>query len=715
MAKQIIYGEEARKALQRGVDQLADTVKITLGPKGRNVVLGKKFGAPLITNDGVTIAKEIELEDPFENMGAQLIREVSTKTNDVAGDGTTSATVLAQAMIREGLKNLAAGANPMVMRRGIQKATEAAVEAIRTNSQPVSGSGDIARVGAISSGDEHIGKLIAEAMEKVSQNGVITVEESKTAETYSEVVEGMQFDRGYVTPYMVTDNDKMEAVIDDALILITDKKISNIQEILPVLEAVLNAGKKLVIIADDIEVPNNSYTQMMRDKLSEAVKEFDAILKPGGRIIYLGTPQTEQSLYNSLSDRGYSVRVWPARFPSEDQLVNYGETLAPFILKALEAGSGLSGATTDPRRFSDDDLLERELSYGRAGFQLQFMLDTRLSDAERYPLKLADLIIMGCGASDAPEKPIWASGVGNVINDLPCVGLNGDRYHSAAFLAGSWVPYTGAVMAIDPSGRGTDETAVVVLKMLNGFLYLTAIRAYTDGYSEETLKAIVKLAREQQVNSVVIEANFGDGMFTRLIGPYFTRDYPCHIEEVKHSKQKEARIIDTLEPVMRQHKLVVDRNVVVWDYDSTKGMPVEKALKYQLFYQMSRITRDRGSLSHDDRLDCLAMAVNYWVEMMGQDADKKMVQRNERLLLEELKAWDDAGSLSLSRNKVTVSGGPDALTEVVQPVDMLFSFSSFTVGGSRPSSSGAGRIGGRGGIPAQTRSRFGGGARRGTR
>ena len=253
MAKQIIYGEEARKALERGVNQLADTVKITLGPKGRNVVLGKKFGAPLITNDGVTIAKEIELEDPFENMGAQLIREVSTKTNDVAGDGTTSATVLAQAMIREGLKNLAAGANPMVMRRGIQKATEAAVDAIRTNSQPVSGSGDIARVGAISSGDEHIGQLIAEAMEKVSQNGVITVEESKTAETYSEVVEGMQFDRGYITPYMVTDNEKMEAVIDDAFILITDKKISNIQEILPVLEAVLNAGKKLVIIAEDVE------------------------------------------------------------------------------------------------------------------------------------------------------------------------------------------------------------------------------------------------------------------------------------------------------------------------------------------------------------------------------------------------------------------------------------------------------------------------------
>ncbi len=253
MAKQIVYGEEARRALERGVDQLADTVKITLGPKGRNVVLDKKFGSPLITNDGVTIAKEIELEDPFENMGAQLIREVSTKTNDIAGDGTTSATVLAQAMIREGLKNVAAGANPMVMRRGIQKATEAAVAQIRGNSKPVSGSGDIARVGAVSSGDEVIGKLIAEAMEKVSQNGVITVEESKTAETYSEVVEGMQFDRGYITPYMVTDNEKMEAVIDDAYILITDKKISNIQEILPVLEQVVQAGRKLVIIAEDVE------------------------------------------------------------------------------------------------------------------------------------------------------------------------------------------------------------------------------------------------------------------------------------------------------------------------------------------------------------------------------------------------------------------------------------------------------------------------------
>ena len=253
MAKIICYGEEARKALEKGVDQLADTVKITLGPKGRNVVLDKKFGAPLITNDGVTIAKEIELEDPFENMGAQLVKEVSTKTNDVAGDGTTTATLLAQAIVKEGLKNLAAGANPMVMKKGIAKATTAAIEAVKANSQKVNGSADIARVGAVSSGDEAIGQLIAEAMEKVGHDGVITIEESKTAETYSEVVEGMQFDRGYVTPYMVTDTEKMEANLDDALILITDKKISNIQELLPVLEQVVQSGKKLLIIAEDVE------------------------------------------------------------------------------------------------------------------------------------------------------------------------------------------------------------------------------------------------------------------------------------------------------------------------------------------------------------------------------------------------------------------------------------------------------------------------------
>ena len=265
MAKQIIYGEEARKALLGGINKLADTVKITLGPKGRNVVLDKKFGAPLITNDGVTIAKEVELEDPFENMGAQLVKEVATKTNDVAGDGTTTATLLAQALIREGMKNVTAGANPMVLRKGIQKATETAVEAIEKNAKKVSGTKDIARVAAVSSASEQIGNLIADAMEKVTSDGVLTVEESKTAQTYSEVVEGMMFDRGYITPYMVTDTDKMVAVIDDAYILITDKKISNIQEILPLLEQIVQSGKKLVIIAEDIE--GEALTTLILNKL----------------------------------------------------------------------------------------------------------------------------------------------------------------------------------------------------------------------------------------------------------------------------------------------------------------------------------------------------------------------------------------------------------------------------------------------------------------
>ena len=265
MAKSILYGEDARKALQAGVDKLADTVKVTLGPKGRNVVLDRNFGAPLITNDGVTIAKEIELDDPFENMGAQLVKEVATKTNDIAGDGTTTATVLAQALINEGMKNVTSGANPMVIRKGMKKAVDAAIEAVKSNSQKVNGSSDIARVATVSSGDEFIGNLIAEAMEKVSADGVITVEESKTASTYSEVVEGMQFDRGYITPYMATDTDKMEAVLDDPFILITDKKISNIQDLLPLLEQIVQTGKKLLIVAEDIE--GEALTTIILNKL----------------------------------------------------------------------------------------------------------------------------------------------------------------------------------------------------------------------------------------------------------------------------------------------------------------------------------------------------------------------------------------------------------------------------------------------------------------
>ena len=278
MAKDLKYGEEARKALQAGIDKLADTVKITLGPKGRNVVLDKKFGAPLITNDGVTIAKEIELEDPFENMGAQLVKEVSVKTNDAAGDGTTTATLLAQAIVREGMKNIAAGANPMILKKGLDKAVAAAVDTVKASSKAVDGSADIARVATISSADAEIGKLIAEAMEKVSKDGVITIEESKTAETYSEVVEGMQFDRGYISPYMVTDTDKMEAVYDDCFLLITDKKISNIQELLPLLEQIVQSGKRLVIIAEDVE--GEALTTLILNNLRGTFK-CAAIKAPG--------------------------------------------------------------------------------------------------------------------------------------------------------------------------------------------------------------------------------------------------------------------------------------------------------------------------------------------------------------------------------------------------------------------------------------------------
>lgn len=421
----------------------------------------------------------------------------------------------------------------------------------------------------------------------------------------------------------------------------------------------ITGGRADEIIADDIEIPNNSYTQMMREKLSEAVKEFDAILKPNGIITYLGTPQTEQSLYNTLPDRGYEFAIWPARYPDENQRKNYGSSLSPFIVDMMERlGEDCIGTSTDPMRFSDEDLMERELSYGRSGFQLQFMLDTRLSDADRYPLKLNDLIVMGTDPENAPEQPVYADVPSTIINDLPCVGLNGDRYHTPVFLKGEWIPYTGSVMAIDPSGRGTDETAVIVAKMLNGFIYVTAMKAFRDGYSDNTLKAIADLAKKESVNHVIIEANYGDGMFTKLLQPFFMKiDYPCLIEEVKHSKQKEMRIIDTLEPVMNQHRLIIDRKVIEWDYDSTKDLPPELAFKYQLFYQMSRITRDRGSLGHDDRLDCLSMAVAYWVENMAQDAQEKIISRQAELLAQELKAWDHDKGVSPVRLDIMLGAG----------------------------------------------------------
>lgn len=392
------------------------------------------------------------------------------------------------------------------------------------------------------------------------------------------------------------------------------------------------------IIADDVEVPNNSFTLAMRDKLSESVKEFDAILKPGGRIVYLGTPQTEQSIYNTLPERGYEVRIWPVRYPDDKQIGGYGPRLAPFILDKIARGAK-EGTSTEPRRFSDEDLREREASYGRAGFALQFMLDTRLSDADRYPLKIADLIVMSCNPEVGPAKIVWAGDPGLIVPDLPNVAFTGDRFYRPMWTADQWTPYTGSVMAIDPSGRGRDETAYAVVKFLHGFLYVTACGGFSGGYSDETLEGLAKIAKEHAVNQIIVEANFGDGMFTKLLQPVMTRTYPCSIEEVKHSTQKERRIIDTLEPVMMQHKLVIDPRVIKADYDSVMRYPAETQRNYMLMHQLTRITRDRGALAQDDRLDALSIAVAYWVENMSRDADKAQVQLIEKLRDKEYKKF----------------------------------------------------------------------------
>lgn len=412
----------------------------------------------------------------------------------------------------------------------------------------------------------------------------------------------------------------------------------------------LTGSRANVIISDDAEVPNNSETQGMRDKLSERVKEFDAVLKPGGRIIYLGTPQCEDSLYNALPERGYEVRIWPARYPALATINSvYGDRLAPKLAAVLEQHPERELEPTDPKRFDHIDLMEREASYGRSGFALQFMLDTRLSDADRYPLKLSDLVVMRCNPEVAPEKIIWASTPDTVIQGLDCVGLNGDRYHQPATTMGDWVEYTGSVMFIDPSGRGKDETGYAVVKMLNGYLFATRVGGLQGGYSDEVLKALAMIAKQEKVNLVLIESNFGDGMFTQLLKPHLTRVYPVSTEEVRHNKQKELRIIDTLEPVMNQHRLVIDPKVIEHDMSSTKDYPPEKALKMQLMYQMSRITKDRGALAHDDRLDALAGAVAYWVEQMGQDETKRMDQRREELLKAELALFTDQPLLTIDR------------------------------------------------------------------
>ena len=419
MAKQIKFGEEARQALQSGIDQLADTVKITLGPKGRNVVLDKKFGSPLITNDGVTIAKEIELSDPFENMGAQLVKEVATKTNDVAGDGTTTATLLAQALVREGAKNVTAGANPMILRKGIQKAVDTAVEKLLESAKTVSGKEDIARVAAVSAANEKIGDLIADAMEKVTADGVITVEESKTAETYSEVVEGMQFDRGYISPYMVTDTNKMEAVIDDALILITDKKISNIQEILPLLEQVVQAGKKLVIIAEDVE--GDALATLIVNKLrgtfvcipvkapgfGDRRKEMlrDIAILTGGQVISeeLGYDLKEADM--SMLGKARQVKI-----QKENTIIVDGAGEASAIAaRVAEIKSALENTTSE---FDREKLQERlaKLSGGVAVIKVGAATETEMKEMK---LRIEDAL---AATKAAVEEGIIAGGGTSYIN-----------------------------------------------------------------------------------------------------------------------------------------------------------------------------------------------------------------------------------------------------------------------------------------------------------
>lgn len=414
----------------------------------------------------------------------------------------------------------------------------------------------------------------------------------------------------------------------------------------------LTGSRADIIIADDIEVPNNSMTQMMREKLSEAVKEFDAVLKPDGRIIYLGTPQCEMSLYNVLTERGYDMRVWPARFPSIEKIEkSYGTRLAPRLYEQLEYGD-IENKPTDPDRFDEEDLLERELSYGRSGFALQFMLDTSLSDADRYPLRLRDLMVMSCDDEKAPEKPLY--GIMKPVEGLPMVGLSGDKFYAPESLLGGHRDYDGSVLAIDPSGRGADETAYAVVKMCNGYQYITACGGITGGYGEDTLKALAETAKQHAVNVVLIESNFGDGMFTELFKPYLQRTYPVSIEEVRHSKQKELRIIDTLEPIMNQHRLVIDPKVIQQDYDSVQHHPPEKAQRYMLTYQMTRITKDRGALAHDDRLDVLAMACQYWVEQMAADADVEIAIRREELMAQELdKFINGVNTMEVRNNSAT--------------------------------------------------------------
>lgn len=397
----------------------------------------------------------------------------------------------------------------------------------------------------------------------------------------------------------------------------------------------LTGSRADIIVADDVEVPNNSATAEMREKLLERTKEFSAILKPltTARIIYLGTPQTEDSIYNKLPDT-FSTRVWPALMPNAEEREMYGDKLAPYITKLGYP----EGSPTDPQRFNELDLAERRSEYGSAGFALQFMLSTRLTDLERYPLKVRDLLVMDIG-DEVPMKVDWLPDSKREIKELPNLAMAGDRFYSPASHSQEFKAFQGAVMAIDPAGRGKDETGYAVVKMLNGFLYLTRAGGFQGGYEMSTLEGLAKICKEENVNHVVIEANFGDGMYTKLIEPVLARIHPCVVEEVKHSRQKEMRIIDTIEPVMNKHRLVVARRVIEDDFRTAQLYEADNKFTKTLIYQMSRISRDKGALKHDDRLDALSIAISYWIEQMNTDSDRGIDRERERLLDEELRKF----------------------------------------------------------------------------
>ena len=393
-----------------------------------------------------------------------------------------------------------------------------------------------------------------------------------------------------------------------------------------------------LLISDDVEVPKNSGTQLQREKLAEAVKEYDAILKPNGQIIYLGTPQNEASLYNTLQNRGYVTRIWTVLYPeNQAERASYGDTLAPFIAKRYDSDPDkYAGQPTDPERFDDIEIAKRKLSYGKAGFALQFMLNTNLSDYEKYPLKVSDLIIEELDMHETSVKWSWANGVQQRLQDIPCVAMKGDMYYAPLSRSPDTMPYTGTVMAIDPSGRGKDESSYAIVKCLNGYLFLMEVGGFEEGYSDLTLTKMAQIAKFWNVNEVVVEANFGDGMFTKVMTPIFNKIHPVAIQEVKNTKQKELRIIDTLEPVLMRHKLIVNKSVIENDYRR-----FETNQAYSFIYQMTRICRDKNAIAHDDRLDAVTMAVAYWLDNMDIDGEQSTKQELEG----DIEDWITVGIL----------------------------------------------------------------------